>query len=121
MIACLVDNEIVINTIVVESLSDAPLGYIECPSWIGMGMNINTPEPPSPSANENKTTGKNLLLQTDWTTIADVGDPAKSQPYLQNQAEFISWRNEVRNVVLNPVCGPIECLKGIPEEIWVYS
>jgi len=31
-----------------------------------------------------------LLYETDWTTIADVADPAVSNPYLMNQSAFAS-------------------------------
>jgi hypothetical protein len=121
MIVCLVEKNIVVNAIVVDNLNDAPEGYIECPEWVGIGMDIDTPAPPLPSPSQNKETAKNLLLQTDWTTILDVGDPEKSQPYLQNQSEFIAWRNEVRNVIFNPTAGSIDCLNGMPQEIWVNS
>jgi len=47
-----------------------------------------------------------LLYQTDWTTIADVSDPAKSNPYLTNAAEFNTYRNTVRQYAINPVADP---------------
>jgi len=47
-----------------------------------------------------------LLYQTDWTTIADVSDPAKSNPYLTNAAEFNTYRNAVRQYAINPVADP---------------
>jgi hypothetical protein len=46
---------------------------------------------------------KTILTSTDWTSISDVGDPAKSNPYLVNQAEFIAYRSTVRNYAVNPV------------------
>lgn len=61
--------------------------------------------PPPPSAEDNKNTAVNLLTQTDWTTIPDVADSALSNPYLTNQAEFITFRNEVRPIAINPVAG----------------
>lgn len=47
-----------------------------------------------------------LLYKTDWTTIADVADPTKSNPYLMNQAEFIAYRSQVRQLAVNPVVNP---------------
>ena len=47
-----------------------------------------------------------LLYQTDWTTIVDVSDPAKSNPYLTNAAEFNTYRNTVRQYAINPVADP---------------
>jgi len=46
------------------------------------------------------------LYATDWTTIADVADPTKSNPYLTNQAEFIAYRSQVRQLAVNPVINP---------------
>ena len=50
---------------------------------------------------------KAILQTTDWTSIADVGDPTKSNPYLVNQADFIAYRSTVRNYAVNPVVDPI--------------
>ena len=44
----------------------------------------------------------NLLSQTDWTSIPSVADPAQSDPYLTNQAEFIAWRSQVRAIAVSP-------------------
>ena len=54
-----------------------------------------------------KTQASNLLFQTDWTTIADVADPVKSNPYLVNSAEFNTYRNAVRQFAINPVADPV--------------
>ena len=48
-----------------------------------------------------------ILNETDWTSIGDVGDPAKSNPYLINQAEFIAYRSTVRGYAVNPVVDPV--------------
>lgn len=48
-----------------------------------------------------------ILSQTDWTSIADVGDPTKANPYLINQAEFIAYRSTVRGYAVNPVANPV--------------
>jgi hypothetical protein len=59
---------------------------------------------------------KTILSATDWTSIADVGDPAKSNPYLVNQAEFIAYRSTVRNYAVNPVVDPV--FPTQPTEQW---
>jgi hypothetical protein len=48
-----------------------------------------------------------LLSETDWTSIADVANPAVSNPYLTNQAAFLSYRSQVRNLAVNPVADPV--------------
>ena len=48
-----------------------------------------------------------LLYKTDWTTIPDVADPTKSNPYLMNQAEFIAYRSQIRQLAVNPVANPV--------------
>jgi len=73
------------------------------------------PEPPT--AEQNKATASNLLSQTDWTTIADVADPLKSNPYLDNQADFVAYRNEVRQYAVYPVAGNIN-FPSVPVAIW---
>lgn len=50
---------------------------------------------------------KTILTATDWTSIGDVGDPAKSNPYLVNQAEFIAYRSTVRGYAVNPIVDPV--------------
>lgn len=77
----------------------------------------NWPLPPEPpTAEENKATASQLLTATDWTTIADVVDPINS-PYLANQAEFITYRNLVRQIAVYSTAGdlvwPVK-----PTEIW---
>ena len=77
----------------------------------------NWPLPYVPSAEDNKTTASGLLTQTDWTTIADVADPVNS-PYLGNQAEFIAYRNLIRQIAVYPVVGDL-VWPVAPSEVWV--
>lgn len=63
-----------------------------------------------------KQTASELLYETDWTTIADVADPSNT-PYLVNQAEFISWRSQIRSLAVYPVVNPEFPAK--PNEIWM--
>ena len=94
----------------------------ELPAWANCCMakwtEANTPVPPSPpTAEENKTTAVNKLKATDWTTIPDVGDPTKSNPYLSNVQDFVVYRNAVRQYAINPVAGDINW-PTLPQEVW---
>ena len=91
------------------------------PQWADNAMAAwtiaNTPVPPSPpTAEENKATASALLTTTDWTTIADVADPVNS-PYLVNQAEFITYRNLVRQIAVYPTAGDL-VWPVAPSEVW---
>ena len=57
-----------------------------------------------------------LLYETDWTTISDVADPTKSQPYLLNQADFTTYRSSLRVLAVYPVADPVWPVK--PTEQW---
>jgi hypothetical protein len=63
---------------------------------------------------KNQASGR--LYATDWTTIADVADPTKSNPYLTNQAEFIAYRSQVRALAVNPVVNPT--FPDVPTAQW---
>lgn len=92
------------------------------PAWVNCCMTkwteANTPVPPQPpTAKQNKTTAVNKLQATDWTTIPDVGDPTKSNPYLSNVQDFVTYRNAVRQYAINPVAGNINW-PILPQEVW---
>jgi hypothetical protein len=92
------------------------------PSWVDCCLAVwtvaNTPVPPSPpTAESNKQYASNLLQQTDWTTIPDVSDPTKSNPYLSNVNDFVTYRNAVRQYAVNPVAGDITWPTA-PQEVW---
>jgi hypothetical protein len=94
----------------------------ELPSWVDCCLAVwtvaNTPVPPSPPTEEgNKQTAISLLQQTDWTTIPDVSDPTKSNPYLSNASDFVTYRNTVRQYAINPVAGNITW-PTLPQEAW---
>jgi hypothetical protein len=57
--------------------------------------------------NTCKAQAQQFLSETDWTSIPDVADPLKSNPYLVNQAEFIAYRSTVRGYAVNPVVDPV--------------
>jgi hypothetical protein len=65
---------------------------------------------------DNKSQATTLLQQTDWTTIPDVSDPAVSDPYLVNSAEFAAYRNQVRKIAVNPPV--VAVFPTMPTEIW---
>lgn len=81
------------------------------------GYPINSTEHPKPTAEQNKNIASNKLFETDWTTIPDVSDPSKSNPYLVNSAEFIAYRNQVRQYAINPIDGDINW-PAKPQSVW---
>jgi hypothetical protein len=94
----------------------------ELPAWANCCMTkwteANTPVPPPPStAEQNKENAVTRLQNTDWTTIPDVGDPTKSNPYLSNVQDFVVYRNAVRQYAINPVAGDINWPTK-PTEVW---
>jgi len=94
----------------------------ELPAWANCCMTkwteANTPVPPAPpTAAQNKYTATQKLKDTDWTTIPDVGDSTKSNPYLSNVQDFVVYRNAVRQYAINPVAGNI-IWPTLPQEVW---
>ena len=75
------------------------------------------PPPAPPTAEQNKATATSLLQSTDWTSIADVSNPQTANPYLANQAEFIAYRNAVRQYAVYPEDGDITW-PTLPTEVW---
>jgi hypothetical protein len=66
--------------------------------------------------NACKRQASQLLYETDWTTIADVADPTKSQPYLLNPQDFVTYRSAVRQLAVYPVANPTWPIK--PTSQW---
>jgi hypothetical protein len=99
-----------------------PFYWVECPDYVIASWyyqdNIFVPPPVYiPTAEENKSTAISLLQQTDWTSISDVGNPELANPYLINQAEFIAWRSQVRDIAVNPISGS-DVFPDQPQEQW---
>jgi hypothetical protein len=65
----------------------------------------------------NKRIAKNRLSTTDWTTIPDISNPEKNNPYLTNADEFVAYRNILRQYAINPVEGEID-FPILPKAIW---
>jgi hypothetical protein len=78
------------------------------------------PPTPAPTPEELiaqcKQTATGILSATDWSSIPDVADPLKSNPYLMNQDEFVAYRSTVRNYAVNPVVDPV--FPTAPTEEW---
>jgi hypothetical protein len=119
-----IENSLVINVIEVDE-NNVP-SWVIPPTYIqsdtaGIGYTYENgqfirPEY-TPTAEDNKNRAIKLLQDTDWTTVADVGNPDMSNPYLMNQAEFIAWRSSVRAIAVNPVAGE-NVFTPKPQEQW---
>lgn len=117
-----IDNDDVIQAMYLVGSSNEPADAIPItdeiansimnavsPSWfkyINNALENNTPFIENYIALSNKTSNKlmasRLLYETDWTTIPDVSDPTKSNPYLENVSDFVSYRNALRQIAVNP-------------------
>jgi len=67
---------------------------------------------------QNKNQASQLLTNTDWTAIPSVSDPAQSNPYLVNQAAFLSYRSQVRAIAVSPPTTPVTTWPTLPTEQW---
>lgn len=66
---------------------------------------------------QNKQQAEQLLQATDWTATVDIADPAYSDPYLSNQAEFLTYRSQVRKIAVNPPV-TVNVWPTKPDEQW---
>ena len=94
----------------------------ELPEWANCCLTkwdeANTPVAPQPpTAEQNKAIAVAKLQATDWTTIPDVANPTKSNPYLSNVQDFVTYRNAVRQYAINPIVGTINW-PTLPQEVW---
>jgi len=111
-----------IAEVAVQSFEVAqPLYWVDCADdvtteWTYVDGVFIPPQPYIPTADENKATASALLSATDWTTIPDVAVSTNS-PYLTNQAEFISYRNTIRGIAVNPIAGDLTW-PVVPTEVW---
>jgi hypothetical protein len=127
----IIDGINVINIIQYEEQPSNPPAGFESPiiavqsdtaglGWTYVDGVFIAPPVPAPTPEQLiaqcKATATGILQATDWTSIADVGDPTKSNPYLVNQAAFISYRSTVRNLAVNPVVDPV--FPTAPTEEW---
>ena len=130
----IIDDINVINIIDYDTVPSNPPPGFESPiiavqsdtakiGWTYVDGVFIAPPTPAPTPEELiaqcKTIATGILQQTDWTSIADVGDPTKANPYLVNQAEFIAYRSTVRNYAVNPVENPT--WPTAPTEQWATA
>lgn len=66
---------------------------------------------------QNKQQASTLLYETDWTTIPDVANPELSNPYLVNTAEFVTYRNQLRQIAVYPPV-TVDAWPTKPQEVW---
>ena len=64
----------------------------------------------------NKQQAIELLKQTDWIELPSVSD-SSNNPYLTNKDEFITYRNALRLIAINPASEEI-VFPVIPNEQW---
>lgn len=101
-----------------EEITSLPAWANSCMTkWTEADNPPPPPPPPPPTAEENKVTAVFKLKATDWTTIPDVADPTKSNPYLSNVQDFVVYRNAVRQYAIYPVAGNIDW-PAVPQEVW---
>ena len=127
----IIDGVNVINIIQYEEQPSNPPPGFESPiiavqsdiagiGWTYVNGVFIAPPVPAPTPEELiaqcKQQATGILNSTDWTSIGDVADPLKSNPYLVNQAAFISYRSTVRNYAVNPVTDPV--FPTAPTEEW---
>lgn len=79
-------------------------------AWEAYDYAVNNPPAPTPEelASVNETKAKDLLVASDWTQLPDVN--------LANQAEWDSYRQELRLIATNPTPDPTWPI--MPPVIW---
>ena len=118
----IIENALVTNVALADAEYAQSQGWISCPDEVGPGWTYtdNVFVPPAPyvrPAEQNKQQAVYLLQQTDWASIPDVADPALSNPYLTNQAEFFAYRSALRAIAVNPTAGALTWPTK-PQEQW---
>lgn len=107
----IIENSLVVNVTIASAEFAQSQGWIEMPEYVnGNAVGIDwiysngvfTPPPTPDYSAQNKEQAESLLKETDWTATIDIADPAYSNPYLTNQAEFLSYRSAVRSIAVNP-------------------
>lgn len=121
MRAALLQGNIVVNIIEVDNLDVLP-NLVDATASGAIGDTYKNGQFISQEylkqADENKAQAIALLKQTDWVELPSVADPLHSNPYLENKAEFIAWRSQVRAIAVNPIDGNISIFSEIPQEVW---
>jgi hypothetical protein len=129
MKAALVNSQNIVDNVIVWADGDTWAGpeqvvVVDDSTAVGVGYTYDggasftapapAPVPDSEKLEECKSYASRLLYDTDWTTIPDVVSPTNT-PYLTNQADFIAYRNTVRQLAVNPVVNPVFPTQPTPE------
>ena len=91
-----------------QEISELPAWANDClAAWDAADYAHKNPPPPTPEQliADCKTQAKQYLQDTDWSEIPSVSDQTKN-PHLINTAEFVIYRNVIRNYAVNPVATP---------------
>jgi hypothetical protein len=107
---------------VVDNITDTPyeveypLYWVDCNNesvqigWYykdGEFLSPPIPVPVPPTADENKKLAVQRLKGTDWVELPSVS-ATTSNPYLTNVSDFITYRDAVRVIAVNPTAGILE-------------
>lgn len=123
----IIENAVVVNAAVATPEFAQEQGWIAMPDYVdGQAVGIGwgyvdgqfVPPPPPDYSQANKAQATSLLQQTDWTATVDINDPQYSNPYLGNQAEFLAYRSQVRQVAINPPSTQV-VFPPVPDEVWI--
>ena len=122
-----------INNIVIDQAQVNPFNifkkeyaeqFIEAPDEVTFGWKLDSNQwvpPPPPIENykqKNKVTASQLLFETDWIDLPSVVDPEQSNPYLMNKSDFLSYRNQLRAIAINPPETEISEWPVKPNTVW---
>lgn len=100
-----------------QDITSLPVWANNCLAVWEIAYQKSIEPPPPPTAEQNKRKASVLLQTTDWTTIPDVANPAKSNPYLVNIQDFVDYRNAVRQYAVYPIAGDINWPTA-PQSVW---
>lgn len=100
----------------------------ELPSWAlnaeAAWQAANQPSPP-PTPEEiqaqNKSIAVAYLSETDWAATVDITNPQYSNPYLDNQDEFLAYRSDMRVIAVDPPTTVIPKWPSPPVAVWKYN
>ena len=120
----------VVNVVEYDSQPTTPppgfdVGYVAVqsntagPGWTyENGQFVAPPVPPIPPEQLLmicKQNAMGILTSTDWVELPSVSNTSV-QPHLTNAAEFMSYRNQIRQLAVNPVEHPVWPTR--PDEQW---
>ena len=92
-----------------DDINSLPTWANDClTAWDEADYIHNNPPTPTPEEllEQCKVQAKIHLSETDWVELSSVSD-ASSNPHLLNKEDFITYRNTIRNYVVNPVTEPV--------------